>query len=83
MEWNDLSLVSKNILEQCWGLFDDKPKTFTVEFGKLLYKHPVERKHYDEISSYIVNNSHVHAELLDDGIMVKGLCDFGSWLNKK
>lgn len=79
MEWEDLSDVSGNILERCWGLRTDNPRSFSVKFGQLLYKEPVKVEHYHEILEYQKTNPHFNVQLLEDGIFVEGNCQFGSW----
>ena len=34
MEWKDLSTTSANVLERCWGLYDDNPRSVHISIGE-------------------------------------------------
>jgi hypothetical protein len=78
MEWTDLTNVSKNIIEQCWGLYSDDPRSFSVKFGQKLYKEPVTMEHYQEVANYQKEHPRFDVKLLEDGIYVRGNCRFNS-----
>jgi hypothetical protein len=71
MEWKDLTKESKNILELCWGLYDDNPrKHIATTSSKII----------EEIKQYHQTHTEFDYEVDGDKITVWGNCQFGSWL---
>ena len=83
MEWKELDLTTKNVLERCWGLYDDHPRSFSVEIGMNLYEQPVTWETYEQITKYQEHFPHFEVKLEGERITVSGKDHFGSWLKNK
>jgi hypothetical protein len=82
MKWSDLSPATKNVLERCWGLHSDEPRSFTVTIGETLYGHEVTMDTYKEIVQYQQHFPYFNVKLKGQQIRVQGTCTYGSWLTK-
>jgi hypothetical protein len=82
MEWKDLSMAARCVLERCWGIHTDAPSSFSVELGKVVYKdHKVTEDTFLEIMKYQKHFPYFNAKLENYTISVEGIDQYGSWLN--
>lgn len=74
MEWKDLSIASKWVLERCWGLRDDNPRSFSVSIGgKFRDGSLVTEDTYKEILEYNKFDTHFDVERTGNVITVRGI----------
>ena len=86
MEWRELSTTSKNVLEQCWGLRDDNPRSVRISIGeifKVLDKEYIfTEENYNEIVKYVEDKHEVIINRTEDQVVATGIGQFGEWLEK-
>lgn len=81
MEWKDLSTTSANVLERCWGLYDDNPRTVKISINEKFKvwdeEYVFTEENYDEIVKYVGNRKAIKLERIGDQIIVSGVGQFG------
>lgn len=87
MEWKDLSIESKCVLERCWGFYDDMPRSFSVtldeSFRVVNEMLTATEETYKEILKYQKYDKHFDVERFGNVVTVRGNCDYGSWLDQE
>lgn len=83
MEWKDVLLSTRNVLEMCLGIYNDQPRTFTTTIGEEVSGELVTEQTYTEILSYREGFPHFEVKRNGEKITVFGTCEFGDWLKSK
>jgi len=87
MEWKDLSTTSANVLERCWGLYDDNPRSVYISIGEKFKVWDKEyiftEENYNEIIEYVKDKKEIAVSRSGDKIIATGVGQFGSWLKKE
>jgi len=81
MEWKELTTTSKNILERCWGLYDDNPRSVRVSIGETFKtwdkEYTFTESNYEEIVKYVKGRKDIIIGRNGDQIVVTGMGQFG------
>jgi hypothetical protein len=80
VEWKDLTMAARCVLERCWGLHNDDPQTYSVPLGTTLFKHKVTLDTFIEIMKYQKHFPYFNAKLEQDTITVSGIGQYASWI---
>jgi len=87
MEWKDLSTTSANVLERCWGLYNDNPRSVRISIGEKFKVWDKEyiftEENYNEIIEYVKDRKEIVVGRSGDKIVATGIGQFGSWLKSK
>jgi len=87
MEWKDLSTTSANVLERCWGLYDDNPRSVHISIGETFKvwdkEYIFKEENYKEIIEYIKDKEEIVISRSGIQIVATGVGQFGSWLKKE
>lgn len=80
MEWKELQLSTKNVVERCWRFDDDKPLSFTTKINDTVSAQKITEQTYTEILAYQKSFPYFDVKREKDVITVSGNCEFGEWL---
>jgi len=76
MEWKDLSDTAGCVLERCWGLHDDNPRTRRISIGEKFKvwdkEYTFTEKNYEEIVRYGKSSGSITVNRYGDMIVVTG-----------
>ncbi|ASA22639.1 hypothetical protein [Paenibacillus donghaensis] len=84
MEWKDLSIEAKSVVERCWSIHHNRPLTFDFVIGTEFKAGGVSiiptEDTYNEVLKYQKENPQFDVHRIDERVVVKGNCEYGSWL---
>lgn len=76
MEWKDLSNTTACILEKCWGIYDDEPRTREISIGETFKvwnkEYIFSEENYNEIVEYAKSTNEYIVYRFEDRIIVTG-----------
>jgi hypothetical protein len=87
MEWKDLSTTSANVLERCWGLYDDDPRSVHISIGEKFKvwenEYTFTEENYNEIIEYVKDKKEIEVSRSGIQVVITGIGQFGSWLKEE
>jgi hypothetical protein len=76
MEWKDLSDTTACVLERCWGIYDDNPRTKVISIGETFKvwnkEYTFTEANYNEMIKYAELTSEYVVYRVGDKISIRG-----------